>query len=107
MPDKVYCKECAYCYRIHDNYTHMNDDDYHCINSDVIIREDYPKKGTPLERPVKDSMTDTTCIHINKNNNCKGFLKLQETKVPVTFLGIVTGHKTVTNRVTKDIDRSH
>ena len=107
MADKVYCKECAYCYRIHDNYVHIHDDDYHCINSDVIIKEECNRKGSPLERPVRDIERDTTCIHINKNNNCKGFLKLEESKIPCTFLGIVTGYKTVTNRVTEDIDRSH
>ena len=107
MADKVYCKECAYCYRIHDNYVHIHDDDYHCINSDVIIKEECNRKGSPLERPVRDIERDTTCIHINKNNNCKGFLKLEESKIPCTFLGIVTGYKTVTNRVTEDIERSH
>ena len=107
MADKVYCKECAYCYRIHDNYIHMHDEDYHCINSDVIIRETYTRKGSPLERPVKDIETDTTCTNINRYNNCKGFLKLQETKIPIKFLGIITGYKTVTNRVTQDIDNYH
>lgn len=103
MVDKVYCKECAYCYRIHDNYIHIDNDDYHCINSDVIIREDYPREDNPLERPVKDFITDTTCININKKNNCKGFLQLKETRVPIKFLGLVTGYKTVTNKVTEDI----
>jgi len=107
MADKVYCKECAYCYRIHDNYVHIHDDDYHCINSDVIIKEECNRKGSPLERPVRDIERDTTCIHINKKNDCKGFLQLEETRMPLTFLGIVTGYKTVTNRVTEDIDRSH
>lgn len=81
MTDKVYCKECAYCYRVLDNYVHMNNDDYFCCNPAVHLPVKNTSEGDPVHRPIRETLQDTTCIHINKDCKCKGFLLLQETKV--------------------------
>jgi hypothetical protein len=98
----VHCDTCAYCYRIHDNYIHLDNGDYNCSNSDVHITSEYNKSGSAVNSPRKEIDTDTLCIHINMGNNCRGYLKLEFKKVPKTFLGFVIGEQTLSNKVRED-----
>ena len=104
--NRVYCKKCAYCYQINDGCIRFDGSDYFCSNPSVAIVKEYEIKGTPLKEPVECQSRDTTCIHINQNNDCEGYKELQIIKKPIKIFGIHLFNKTISNKVTEDIGRS-
>ena len=97
-------KPCRFCYRISDNYIHLDDDDYHCSNPEVQIFEKDITKGSVVKTPEKYVRRVTKCIILNDNNGCKGHEQLEIKEVPVKFLGFVIGQETVSNKLIEDYE---